>query len=349
MAAGQGVGAMRFFVPRFIALLVVCVGVALTAAGCDPVTDRNYMDEGAGVALYTANGVSQTDLQNQYISYICEQAGLAACGNQAFNAKDWRPILEAGMNDIDQRCDGYLTWLDARRRDKEPVLAELAAMTAAASSIMTATGASVKALNIVTTAFGLAAISYTQWNSRLLISVEQSTVQNVVYNYQGKYRDTIKTYVVADRPTTIYLLRNYLRLCTPIVIEANINTSSTLVSFDTKPPVQSNLVLNAVSSPALIRNVNAPLPTFTPLKPNLGPTRLGPYEQSGMQAKDFKIVLDVLSCPSAADLGPAGSPARKALTKFLTDNGRTSSDRVTDSVFMDIRDLKTAGKKGTCS
>lgn len=241
---------MRFVVPRFITLLVTCVGIALTAAGCDPVTDRNYMDEGAGIGLYTANGAAQTDLQNQYFSYICQQAGLATCGYQAFNARDWRSILDAGMNDIDQRCDGYLTWLDARRRDKEPVLAELAAMTAAASSIMTATGASVKALNIVTTAFGLAAISYTQWNSRLLISVEQSTVQNVVYNFQGLYRTKITDYVVADRPTTIYLLRNYLRLCTPIVIEANINTSTSLVSFDIKPPASSNLVINTVHPPA---------------------------------------------------------------------------------------------------
>jgi hypothetical protein len=339
---------MRFFVPRFIALLVVCVGVALTTAGCDPVTDRNYMDEGAGVALYTANGASQTDLQNQYFSYICEQAGLAACGNQAFNATDWRPILQAGMNDIDQRCDGYLTWLDARRRDKEPILAELAAMTAAASSIMTATGASVKALNIVTTAFGLAAISYTQWNSRLLISVEQSTVQNVVYNSQGLYRNKIQGYVVADRPTTIYLLRNYLRLCTPIVIEANINTSTSLVSFNDQPSARASLVINSLNPPPLIRNVNAPLPNFIPPPAVVSATRLGPFEQRGMSSKDLKVVLGVLGC-SGDDLGPAGSPARKALAKFLTDNGRPSSDRVTDPVFMDIQDLKTAGKKGTCS
>lgn len=340
---------MRFVVPRFVVILVACVGIALTAAGCDPVTERTYMDEGAGVALYTANGASQTDLQNQYFSYICQQAGLATCGYQAFNAKDWRSILDAGMNDIDQRCDGYLTWLDARRRDKEPVLAELAAMTAAASSIMTATGASIKALNIVTTAFGLAAISYTQWNSRLLISVEQSTVQNVVYNFQGLYRTKIKDYVVADRPTTIYLLRNYLRLCTPIVIEANINTSTSLVSFDIKPPANSNVVLNSVHQPQIIQNVNAPLQNFIPPPPVLTNTRLGRYEQ-GILKKDLNLVLNVLNCPaSATDLGPAGSPARKGLAQFLTDNGKPSSDRITVDVLFDIRELAGAKKKGTCS
>ena len=135
----------------------------------------------------------------------------------------------AGMNDIDQRCDGYLTWLDARRRDKEPVLAELGAIGAAVHSIMTVTGSSPTSLNILSAAFGLAIASYTNWNSRLLISIEQSTVQAVVYKSQGDYRAKIRDWIVSDRPTAIYLLRNYLRLCMPITIEATFNTSTILV------------------------------------------------------------------------------------------------------------------------
>jgi hypothetical protein len=234
------------------------------------------------------------------------------------------------MNDIDQRCDGYLTWLDARRRDKEPILAELAAMTAAASSIMTATGASVKALNIVTTAFGLAAISYTQWNSRLLISVEQSTVQNVVYNYQGKYRDTIKAFVVADRPTTIYLLRNYLRLCTPIVIEANINTSSTLVSFDTKPPVQSNLVLNAVSAPLTAsqpvgqpnRSAGAAVPAYAAVFVNYTPAQYRP---------SFVVRIQSALCVPSSEQGTIGTFTTNLIAIYLQATRQPITGKLDDS------------------
>jgi hypothetical protein len=208
---------MRFFVP-----LVACVGIALTAAGCNPVTDRTYFTEGAGVDLYTADRAQQIELQNQYIEFVCGQAGPNCGGN-------WATFVQAGLNDIDLRCDGFLTWLDARRRDKEPILGEISAVNAAAHTIMTVSGASPKSLEIVTAAFELATQSYINWNSRLLLSVNQSTVQTIVYGRQQDFRKTIANYAVPDRPTAIYLLRNYLRICMPITIEADINTTPTLV------------------------------------------------------------------------------------------------------------------------
>ena len=61
----------------------------------------------------------------------------------------------------------------------------------AVHSVMTVTGSDPTSLNILTAAFGLASATYSQWNSRLLISVEQSTVQEVVYNSQQQYREEI--------------------------------------------------------------------------------------------------------------------------------------------------------------
>jgi hypothetical protein len=235
---------MRFVVPRFVVILVACVGIALTAAGCDPVTERRYVTEGAGVDLFTAQQAQQADLLKQYVDFICQQAGCTG---------SWSPFIQAGMNDIDSRCDGFLTWLDARRRDREPVLAELAAVTAAVHTIMTVSGATPKSLDILTAAFGVASATYSNWNSRLLLSVNQSTVQEVVYNSQKQYRDTIKDYVVDDLPTAIYLLRNYLRICMPTTIEANINTSSTLVSRGTPASAQKSLVVSTVTGNPPVR------------------------------------------------------------------------------------------------
>ena len=161
---------------------VVCGALALSVAGCDPLIERRYINEGAGVDLYTSDRASQIELLNQYENFICAQVG-RSCDNATF--------VQAGMNDIDLRCDGFLTWLDARRRDKEPVLAELTAIGAAVHTVMTVTGSSPKALDIVTAAFGLASASYINWNSRLLISVNQSTVQEVVYKSQWRFREKI--------------------------------------------------------------------------------------------------------------------------------------------------------------
>ena len=225
---------------------LACVGLALLAGGCDLTTDRRYVNEGAGVDLYTADRANQIELLNKYINFICDQVGPDCAVNSP-------TFVQAGMNDIDQRCDGFLTWLDARRRDKEPILAELSAITTAVHSIMTVTGSSPKSLDIVTAAFGLATATYNNLNSRLLISVNQSTVQEVVYTSQGKYRAQIKAWPVPDKPTAIYLLRNYLRLCTPITIEAAINTTTTLVQRDVAPADMQSLVVSTTTQPNTVR------------------------------------------------------------------------------------------------
>ena len=242
---------MRAFVK-----LIACAGVALTVAGCDPFLEQRYVNEGAGVDLYTADRASQVDLMDQYVAYLCAQVGSNCIVNS-------QTFVQAGMNDIDQRCDGFLTWLDARRRDKEPVLAELAAVGAATHDIMTVTGAAPKSLNIVATAFGLAAATYSNWNSRLLISVNQSTVQEVVYKSQWQFREKARNFPIPDRPTSIYLLRNYLRLCMPITIEAAINTTTTLVQRDAAAAATQSLVV-ATTTPMVLRQ-SIPLSPRAPL------------------------------------------------------------------------------------
>jgi hypothetical protein len=162
---------------------------------------------------------------------------------------NWPVFVQAGMNDIDLRCDGFLTWLDARRRDKEPVLNEISALSTATHSIMMVTAASQKSLGIVVAAFGLATDTYTNWNSRLLLAINQSTVQEVVYTSQSKFREKINTFRITDQPTAIYLLRNYLRLCMPTTIEAAVNISTTLVQRDIPLEAQENLVVGNVMPP----------------------------------------------------------------------------------------------------
>jgi hypothetical protein len=241
---------------RFVAY----AAVALSVSGCDPVLERRYITEGAGIDLYTPDRANQIELLNEYINFVCAQEGKGpSCDG------NWTLFVQAGMNDIDLRCDGFLTWIDARRRDKEPVLAEISAINTAVHTVMTVTGSSPDALNIVTAAFGLASASYTNWNSRLLISVNQSTIQDVVYTSQGKFRDKIKDYRVPDQPAAIYLLRNYLRLCMPTTIEAAINTTTSLVQRGNPMAAQANLVVtNTIRSPSVVGGATVMRARFEP-------------------------------------------------------------------------------------
>jgi len=329
---------------RRIIQLAACVVIGLMAASCgNPVLERKYINEGAGVDLYSGDADNQIALLNQYIAFICTQMGQGpgSCnvGSQTF--------VIAGMNDIDQRCDGYLTWLDARRRDQTPVLAEISAIQGATHDIMAITGSSVKSLNIVTTAFALASATYTNWNSRLLVSVNQSTVQEVVYNSQWKYREKIKTAVIPDQPTAIYLLRNYLRLCMPITIEASINTSTTLVQLDAPTHLMQPLVVQSTSPPRAapppVIHANTPPPITQVVAKSVG-NPLTDLERKSISFADAQSFQRMLCVEDSGDFGPSGSVTRTALKQFFIGQTapRDSSANETVANTTDLRKLRDA-------
>lgn len=318
---------------RRVVQLFACVAIALVAASCgNPMVERKYINEGAGVDLYSGDADNQIALLNQYIAFICTQIGQEPCivGSQTF--------VQAGMNDIDQRCDGYLTWLDARRRDQTPVLAEISAVQAATHDIMAISGSSVKSLNIVTTAFALASATYTNWNSRLLISVNQSTIQEVVYQSQWKYRDKIKTAVILDQPTAIYLLRNYLRLCMPITIEASINTSALLVQRDLGPAVTQPLVVQSTVPPPRVApppvqviHADRPPPPPPPIAKPL-PGAITDVEKNSLSLADGQAFQRTLCVDDGGNFGAHGSPTRLALQRFFAAQLYPKDNNAPDTV-----------------
>ena len=245
---------------RWLQALTGCLG-ALATSACAPVSEQ-YFREGVGVTLNSGQLPQTTQLQDEYVYYICRQAGgfkeETAAGPSCTGA-DWTMFTVAGMNDIDQRCDAYLDWLDAQRRDRTPVLAQIAAMGAATAGIMGVAGAGTEAIAIAATAFGLAGQSYANWNSRLLLDVDHSTVQAVVYSRQQQYRQSIYTISVPNRASAIYLLRQYLRLCMPITIETEINTTATLFAKGVPETAVEPLVRAVAAQP-----LRAAAPVTTP-------------------------------------------------------------------------------------
>jgi hypothetical protein len=301
------------------------VGVlAVAIAGCNPVTDGRYTNEGAGVNLYTADQAGQIELLNQYFTYLCDQVG-PGCGTVP-------QVVLAGMNDIDQRCDGYLAWLDAKRRDKEFVVAELATLNMAIHSIMAITGSSPQSLEILTAAFGLATHSYLNWASRLLITVENSTVQTVVYKAQKDFRETTNWGTAADRPSAIYFLRNYLRICMPMSIEANINLSTKLVLNGAGSAAAKNLAVGTTTPPRMVlKDSTSRIDTHRPT-PTPDDTRFGPYETNLTTRYIQQIEAALCIKPASGKLGPAGSAARAAIRDYLVAQNQKIPTDKTDTL-----------------
>src|SRR6476619_1706477 len=112
--------------------IVAAVGLALLCVGCN--TDGTYLREGVGTEVATTDIVSVTNIQEIYFGEICRQAGLSVrqgadgvvlCDEAGLPPAAWGIFVQAGMNDIDRRCDAYLAWLDDRRRWREPVLKQI--------------------------------------------------------------------------------------------------------------------------------------------------------------------------------------------------------------------------------
>jgi len=280
---------------RFFATASLCVGVLLTAAACDPTDTKHYFTQGVGTQLYPDDIAAQTDLQNTYVQYVCSQAGLTpsvspagvvSCGTDPQSEETWYLFVQAGMNDIDERCDSYLTWLDNVRRARAPTIKELSDAHTAAELIMQATGVGAGPIAVVGAAFGFATDTFTNVTSRLVLEVNHSTVQSVVLASQKQFREDLlgsakgaPTVLIPSKPAAIYALRSYLRLCMPMTIETQIN--NTVSVFERAGP-------DALKSEPMISAKTAGAP-FQPQQKIVNPNR--PKPSPGQTKADYKKII----------------------------------------------------------
>src|SRR5947207_11932596 len=260
------------------------VGLALLAGGCNTL-DRNYLRDGVGTEVTSTDIVTSTNLQAIYFGEVCRQAGLTVrqtpdgallCDELALSPAAWSIFVQAGMNDIDRRCDAYLAWLDDRRRWREPLLKQLHSTAAATAAIMGLTGVSAAPIAIVGAAFGFAQETFVNLSGRLITEVNHSTVQSLVLTRQNDYRAGLRNKVIVNGPAALYALRSYLRICMPMTIETEINTTLTSVDRNGAPPVP--LITPATINAAIITNATAPLPSSPRQRDLIAPNRLNPFE-----------------------------------------------------------------------
>jgi hypothetical protein len=236
-----------------------CAALALLVAGCDPV-ERNYFRTGIGTQLYTSETASATELQNIYLDFLCRQSvpsiGADAPGcAQVVPPNSWPVIVQAGLNDIDARCDAYLAWLDAKRRENTAILTEISAVRFAVDALTNPniTGVSGVGLAAISAAFGLATSTVNNFNS-LLLQVDQTTVQTVVTGNRRVFREDLLRFSssIDNKPLAIHTLRSYLSICMPMTISANINSTVTVFKQTGTAP-GSGPILPAVAAPLTAR------------------------------------------------------------------------------------------------
>jgi hypothetical protein len=221
---------------RIPAIVAGCIALATLLSGCDA-NDKAYFREGIGTDLYTTDIAAATDLQNTYLDNLCRQSlsyvgAVPSCSNRGeLPTALWPLIVQAGMNDIDTRCDSYLSWLDVKKRENGAVLSEIGAVRVAVDALTNPaiTTVSPVALAAVAAAFGLATSTLGNVNS-LLLQVDHTTVQNIVFTQRQAFRVSLLglTSELNNKPTAIHALRTYLTICMPMTISAGINSTVTV-------------------------------------------------------------------------------------------------------------------------
>ena len=314
------------------------VALALLVGGCDP-NERNYFRSGIGTQLYTVETASATELQNIYLDYLCRQSvssiGADAPGcAQVVPPNAWPIIVQAGMNDIDARCNSYLAWLDAKRRENTAILAEISAVRFAVDALTNPniTGVSGAGLAAISAAFGLATSTVNNFNS-LLLQVDQTTVQTVVTGNRRVFREDLLRFSssIDNKPLAIHTLRSYLSICMPMTISANINSTVTVFKQTGTAP-GAGPMLPTVGAPFTPRErfVERPAPPVVNVKLFPGAELI----IDGYPANRLTYTPEVIGTMLAALCVPAGERTRvTGATKTLLE-------------IWEQADLRNAGPNG---
>lgn len=321
-----------------------CVALALLTGACDSI-DSRYQRYGIGTDLYWDGLPAATQLQDAYLAHICAQAispgarsaDVAICDGFVLGSRDWGLLVQAGMNDIDLRCDGYLAWLHDKRASREPILKQLAAMGGATAAILRATDVGATPIALAGIAFGLAAETFTNVDLRLLSGVDYTTVQSVVRDNRTQFRINNLNLVIDNRPAAIYVLRNYLSICMPSSIEMSINNTIN-VYHRGGPDALRNTPVGLMSAPATastsasVRSANIRIdrpPPIVPPPAKLMQDSIGPVERSITLTSG--IALQRALC--AAETGAFDSATRTQLRNFnvasLYPSDASATDRLT--------------------
>jgi len=324
-------------------IVAVCVALALLLGGCDT-TDTRYFRYGIGTDLYSEDIVQTTQLQDLYLTELCRQAlplvstAEVQCINATPNSNAWNLIVQAGLNDVDRRCDSYLAWLDDRRRTNSAVLKELGDVTVASQAIMRVTGAGANPITLAGLAFGLAANTFTNVNSRLLLEVDKTTVQTLVLRRREAYRVQLQGIAIDSRPAAIHALRSYLTICTPYTIETDINSTVTVFQVGGAAALNRPPLINAdtVRATTFVR-AREPMPErHFPKREDVGkafitsvqvalcvPTANGTADETTLAA--IRSYLQAIPKPVPDPLDPTSPDVRPHLQKAVSEVGECNT------------------------
>ncbi|TAV34380.1 hypothetical protein ELI36_19050 [Rhizobium ruizarguesonis] len=228
---------------------IIAAFMTIICAACTP-SERDMSQTGAGSDLMSSQTVVATDSLNAYFGEMCAQAGGDISGARPYHCEvdpndenAWQSLVKTGMNDIDHRCDLYLSWLENKRNEKPFVDASLSSIGTATAGVLAVAAPGSVALSYVAVALGFASSTYNAYYNRVLLGIEPSTIKLTVESRRLGFRTQFLDARYHDRADVVYALRSYLKICTPQTIVMDVNSFARAAATGDEPPQVANLVL----------------------------------------------------------------------------------------------------------
>jgi len=209
--------------------------LAFAVGGCATnfATDSRYRNEGPGNQLYSIETPVATENLRKYFVELARQADLPTTQNTGAGeevivlpATNWDILVRTGMNDIDLRCDNYLTWIDQKRTERILVNETITAISTLAAGVLGLAAPETSALSYVALGLGFVGTVYNSYQNSILMGLESSTIKTIVHERRLTLRAEWRQVSFTNKPDAVYALRSYLRICTPQAITMDVNTYS---------------------------------------------------------------------------------------------------------------------------
>lgn len=227
--------------------------VATLVSACDPARDRAFRIDGAGLDLHNSLTDKTTANLKRYFESLCTQAGYASntCVPAPADSSEaiWSLLVETGYNDIDVRCDQYLTWIDEKRSQRIFVEGSSTALGALLGGVLGVAGAGAPTIAYTALALGFTRSVYDSYNSSILIGLEGSTIKEIVNRQRVEHRTRFAKSKYQTRPQAVFALRRYLTFCTPQSILTDVNVFSRDAASGRATRVKDNAVVAAAIIP----------------------------------------------------------------------------------------------------
>lgn len=323
----------------------------LLLAACQSPT-QSYLKNGIGNDLYSSDLRRATENLDIYLGFICHQAGIVApTADDGFprcrspmQTTEWTLLVQTGFNDIDRRCDAYLAWLESVRHRDRFYSSQLNQIGRLTNAILLATSpADAIAIGIVAEAFGYGQSLFNDYQTRIMLGYESSTIKTIVSERRLDFRLKLVGERFTNKPGVVYVLRSYLRICMPYTITMDANTYARASASGAPALTRANdpeLVRQSILGVIIPESATAPVvdqggtdSRDPPVDPD---DALSEFERTRMKTSMVRRLQMALCVQNGKGrLGPANSPTRTAIAGFeqaTKDNDPSSAIVVNGSI-----------------